>query len=132
MDILGIKADDDLRFEIITHLRNNPDLANNLRYWGANNYLLTNNERRIAKYLLNTVRDNDKMPGIADMAEIIGLDEGQIKGRLAFLAKAGLIEAAKDSDNGYSLVADAELWGGPLRHNYHTVVVEGEDKFDVW
>ena len=33
---------------------------------------------------------------------------------------------------GYNLVEEAELWGGPLRHNYHTVIREGEDKFDVW
>ncbi len=41
---LGLEKSDDLRLEIIRHLRNNPDLARNLRFWGANNYLLTNKE----------------------------------------------------------------------------------------
>lgn len=132
MAILGMKADDDLRYEIITHFRTNPELARNLRYWGPNNYLLTNNERRIAKYLLNTKRDEYRKPGIAEIAEIIGLDEGQIPGRLAFLAKVGLMESADDSENGYALVAEAETWAGPLRHNFHTVTVEGEEKYDVW
>lgn len=129
---LGMKTSDDLRLEIIRQLRNNPELARNLRFWGANNYLLTNEERRIAKYLLNTKRDEDRLPDIGELSAILGGGERELRGRLAFMAKAGLLAISDTEPLGYELSEDAELWGGPLRHNFHTIIAGNEPIFDVW
>ena len=129
---LGMKTSDDLRLEIIRHLRNNPGLAQNIRFWGANNYLLTNEERRIAKYLLNTNRDEDRLPDIRELSAGLGGGERELRGRLAFLAKAGLLATSETEPLGYELTEDAEQWGGPLRHNYHTVTAGNESIFDIW
>lgn len=129
---LGMKTSDDLRLEIIRHLRNNPELARNIRFWGANNYLLTNEERRIAKYLLNTNRDEDRLPDIGELSAILGGGERELRRRLAFMAKAGLLATSGTEPLGYELSEDAELWGGPLRHNFHTVTIGNEPIFDIW
>ncbi len=129
---LGLENSDDLRLEIIRHLRNNPDLARNLRFWGANNYLLTNKERRIAKYLLNTNRDENRLPDLRELGAVHGADEIELPGRLAFMADAGLLAASDTEPLGYELAEDAEQWGGPLRHNFHTITIGDEPIFDVW
>lgn len=129
---LGMKTSDGLRLEIIRHLRNNPELARNIRFWGANNYLLTNEERRIAKYLLNTNRDENRLPDIRELSAVLGGGEKEFRERLAFMAKAGLLAISETEPLGYELSEDAELWGGPLRHNFHTVTLGNEPIFDVW
>ena len=132
MSNLGLKLDDDLRMEIVKHFRDNPRLARNIRYWGANNYLLDHDEKLIAKYLLNTHRDAQRLPDLEELREQVGLSAGALKQRLAFMARSGFLVAAPGGDLGYALVDDAEMWGGPLRHNFHTITVEGEQPFDVW
>ena len=129
---LGMKTNDGLRLEIIRHLRNNPELARNLRFWGANNYLLTNMERRIAKYLLNTNRDEDRLPDMGELSAVIGGGEKELSQRLAFMAKAGLLVTSGTEPLGYELSEEAELWGGPLRHNFHTIIAGNEPIFDIW
>ncbi|MEE9161406.1 MAG: hypothetical protein V3U35_00410 [Candidatus Neomarinimicrobiota bacterium] len=132
MSNLGIAPEDNLRLEIIGHFRDNPRIARNVRYWGANNYLLTPDERLIAKYLLNTRRDEDRQPGPAELGGQVGLDEAELQERLAFMARAGFLTPAADEELGYALAEGAEMWGGPLRHNFHTVTVEGEEPFEIW
>ena len=129
---LGMKTSDDLRLEVIRHLRNNPELARNIRFWGANNYLLTNEERRIAKYLLNTSRDENRLTDIGELTAVLGGSEKEFRERLAFMAKAGLLATSATESLGYKLSEDAELWGGPLRHNFHTIIAGNEPIFDVW
>ena len=129
---LGMKTSNELRLEVIRHLRNKPGLAQNIRFWGANNYLLTNEERRIAKYLLNTSRDENRLPDMGEFTAVLGGSEQELRERLAFMAKAGLLAISDTEPLGYELSEDAELWGGPLRHNYHTVTAGNESIFDIW
>ena len=132
MSNLGLKPDDDLRLEIVNHFRDNPGLARPVRNWGANNYLLGNDEKLIAKYLLNTHRDEQRLTDLKELREQVGLSAKALKQRLAFLARGGFLVEAPGNGLGYALVGDAEMWGGPLRHNFHSVTVEGDKPFDVW
>ena len=132
MENLGIEPDDELRLEVGQHFRDNLGLANNLRYWGANNYILSNEEKRIAKYLMRAHETEGRVPSANETAAAIGISAQHLASRFAFMAKAGFLEAANDNDLGYMLVDGYERWGGPLRHNFHTVMIEGEKPFDVW
>ena len=132
MSNLGIPPEDDLRLEIVGHFRDHPRIARNVRYWGANNYLLNQDERLIAKYLLNTHRDEERRPGPAELGERIGLREAELQARLASMARAGFLAPAANEELGYALAEGAPMWGGPLRHNFHTVTVEGDKPFEVW
>ena len=132
MGNLGMKPDDPFRLQIIDYLRANLDQARNLRFWGPNNYLLTHDEKLIAKLLLNTYRDEDRLPSRQEISGKVNIPEGEVGERLAFLAQAGFLDAAQDPALGYALAEGASQWGGPLRHNFHTIHVEGEPVFDVW
>ena len=48
------------------------------------------------------------------------------------MAQAGLLQRDPGHELGFSLIEEYEVWGGALRHNFHTVRVEGEKPFDVW
>ncbi len=39
MENLGMKPNDTVRLEVGEHFREHTDLANNLKWWGANNYM---------------------------------------------------------------------------------------------
>ena len=129
---LGIEPDDALRLEIGEHLRDRSDLATNLRFWGANNYILTNEEKRIAKFLIQTHEKEGRTPPLREVASAIGISQEHLRDRLAFMARAGLLRPDSGGELGFALTEDYEPWGGPLRHNFHTVRVEGERPFDVW
>ena len=131
MGNLGMKPDDAFRLQVIDYLRANLDQARNLRFWGPNNYLLTHDEKLIAKLLLNTYRDEDRLPSRQEISKRLHILEGEIGDRLAFLAQAGFLDAAQDPALGYALADWASQWGGPLRPTFPTIHVEGEPVCDV-
>ena len=132
MSNVGLDPNDSLRLEIGQYFRDHTDLANNLKWWGTNNYILSNEEKLIAKYLLNTHRDEERLPGLDEVAAVLDLPADRLRARLGFMAQAGLLVASADEELGYALADGYKGWGGPLRHNFHTVSIEGEETFDVW
>lgn len=132
MENMGMPVNDDVRLEVVKHFHANKSLAGNLWSWGPNNYVLTNEEKRVAKLLLNSQRDRGSLPTATEAVKTLGGNAAELRTRLAFMARAGFVVADKTADLGYTLADDANIWGGPLRHNYHTIIPEGEDKYDVW
>ncbi len=133
MKNLGIGENDDLRLEVGDYFRSNNRLHNNLTWWGANNYILSNEEKRIAKSLIATFERENRVPGLPELANGLGLPEEALKRRLAFMARTGLLEASNTHDLGYQLIQKSTRWGGPLRFNFHTAIRIGDGKpFDVW
>ena len=132
MENLGMKPRDAVRLEIGEHFRAHTDLANNLKWWGANNYLLSNDEKLIAKYLINTYHDEKRIPDLKELSTGAGVPESDLKGRLNLITQAGLLEASKTEKLGYALTDEFTKWGGPLHYNFHTVRQEGAKAFDVW
>ena len=132
MSNLGVPADDDLRLQGGAHLRANTSLARPLRTWGANNYILSNDEKVIAKYLISFFEDKKQMPTLGEAEEATGVPKEDLSARLEFMARAGFLKKTADTPIGFSLGEDYETWGGPLRYNFHTVSVEGEKAFGVW
>ena len=132
MSNLGLESNDDLRLEIGRYFRENTDLSNNLKWWGTNNYILSNEEKLMAKALLNTYRDEERLPLVAELAQVLDLPADRVRGRLAFLASAGLLVESEAEELGYALADGYKGWGGPLRYNFHTVSIEGQQPYDVW
>ncbi len=132
MENLDMAPDDALRLEIGQHFREHTELATNLRYWGANNYIFTNDEKRLAKFLIQARENEERTPALGETARALEMRPEHLRGRLAFMAQAGLLQRDPGQELGFSLIEDYEPWGGPLRHNFHTVRVEGEKPFDVW
>ena len=132
MSNLGVPANDDLRLKVGEHLRANTSLARPLRTWGPNNYILSNDEKVIAKYLISFFEDKQQMPTLGEVAGATEVPQEDLNARLEFMARAGFLKKSDDTSIGFSLGEDYETWGGPLRYNFHTVSVEGEKAFGVW
>ena len=132
MQNLGMEPDDDLRLEVIEHFRANTGLANNLQFWGANHYVFSNEERRIVKALINAFDEDDELPTMTALVEELAITAERLRERLAFIARAGLLTVSSETDIGYELIDKYSSWGGPLRHNYHTITIGDGKPFDVW
>ena len=131
MTNLGMKQDDKLRLSIAEHLRMNKGLAKNLRWWGPNNYILSNDEKRITKYLIHMIEREGGYPALAEAAISLDLSQKFLNRRLQFMEAVGIVKKSGNKLK-YSLVDNYNTWGGPLRYNYHTVSIEGEKPFGVW
>ena len=132
MENLGMPPDDDLRLEVGEYFRENTHLANNIKWWGANNYILSSEEKRIAKFVINTYESEKRLPGIDELSKRLGIDPERVNSRLGFMARAGLLESASDEAIGYALADKYARWGGPLRYNFHNVTVGEGKPFGVW
>lgn len=128
---LRMDPDDDLRLQIGERLRANPDLHFNLRSWGANNYILSDEEKRIAKFLIAHFEAEEELPGTEVITKELGIEANEVKRRMAFLSRVGFLQPSEDESD-YRLTEKYRRWGGPLRFNYHTITVGGEDPFAVW
>ncbi len=132
MENLGFEPDDGFRLELGEFLRAHTEIANNLKFWGANNYILTPEEKRIAKQLINTFDLEEELPTLQMLVRELESPEARLKDRLGFLREAGLLVESETSPIGYELVRQYGRWGGPLRHNYHTITIGDQKPFDVW
>ena len=131
MDNLGLEENDVLRLEVLAHLHDNTDLANNLTYWGPNNYVFSNQEKLIAKYLIHMSEREARVPSPSEATTALEIGEAFLRERLAFMAATGFLEPSSES-LGFALAPGYKRWAGPLQHNFHTVTIEGERPFDVW
>ncbi len=129
---LNIQPDDSLRLSIGQYFRDNPGTARNIRFWGANNYILSDQEKRIVKYLIFTNETTGQIPVSQDMSKDLVITENELYNRLSFLARTGILIKDSDQSLGYSLINNYGTWGGPLRYNFHTVTIDGEHPFGVW
>lgn len=132
MENLGMKPNDAVRLEVGEHFRAHTDLSNNLKWWGTNNYILSNDEKLIAKYLINTYTDEKRIPELKELSKEVGIPESALKGQLNLMAQAGLLQASSTEKLGYVLADKFNKWGGPFRYNFHTIRQEGTKAFDVW
>lgn len=132
MNNLGMEPDDSIRLEVGKHFRANASLARNLQFWGANNYILSNDEKRAAKYLMGIERTEARTPNLAEVSRALEIPADDLTSRLKFMADAGFLKQDSARELGFSLAEGYERWGGPLQHNFHTLHVEGERPFDVW
>ena len=132
MSNLGMKSNDDLRLEVGQFFRDSTQLAKNLQWWGANNYIFNHDEKLIAKYLINNSDTKKGLPGSKELQEAIDISDKDLKNRLVFMEKAGFLQASNKEELGFTLAEDFNKWGGPLRHNFHTVSMDGGTIFDVW
>lgn len=132
MKNLGLEPDDALRLQVGEYFREHTEIADNLKFWGANNYILSSEEKRIAKQIINTYDLEEELPTMEALVRELAIPEDRLRDRLRFLREAGLLQEASGSPIGYELVRRYGRWGGPLRHNYHTITIGKDDSFDVW
>ena len=131
MQNLGMEPDDGVRLEVADHFRANTGMANNLQFWGANNYILSTEEKQIAKQIINTFDAEGSLPARDRLAEDLSIPAQRLEERMAFMTRAGLLTSSTAAP-GYGLAERYASWGGPLRYNFHTITTGDQQPFDVW
>ena len=131
MSNLGMAASDDIRMEVGEHFRANTGLANNLQFWGSNNYILSSEEKRIAKQVINTFDLEGSLPSPDRLSADLSIPADRLKQHMAFMTRAGLL-TSESAAPGYGLTEKYASWGGPLRYNFHTITIGDQKPFDVW
>jgi len=132
MKNVGLEPDDDLRLEVLAHFREHDDLANNLQWWGPNNYAFSDLEKRIAKYLVHIWEREGRAASVEEATEALDVAADVLQRRLGFMARAGFLQESPDRELGFALAPGYKRWAGPLQHNFHTVTIEGQKPFGVW
>lgn len=132
MENLGLEPDDRLRFEVGEYLRAHRGLAQNLRAYGANYFILSNAEKILVKAIIFAEERGGPGPTREELAKKLKTSSADVSKRLAFLAETGLLRASSVKPLGFELVEGYARWSGPLGFNFHTVIVEDGKPFDVW
>lgn len=115
------------RLVIAAFLLQNAELQEAMR-WHAATYILTNDEKLIARVLIQHEKDFPRLPEAADLAQALSLPEEKVRDGLAALAWVGFLEAEGEEVQlapGYrSLLSGLGLY-------YHEVILQGGERFNT-
>lgn len=83
---LGIEANDSVRADLLTKFNENLNIHERLGRYRAGTFVLTNDEKRIAEYIIRNEKKNREFPTLEQTAADLNMTPEQVKGRLRFLA----------------------------------------------
>jgi len=101
-----------------------PSLAIEARNWNPAVFILSNDEKLIARHILNAGR----MPPPEGIGSALGLNRLAVDVGLRMLARLGFLVGA---EGGYRLAPDHRLLLQGLGFNFHTVTLESGEQFNV-
>ena len=132
MDALKVEQSDETRFRIGSYIKTHPELHTVIRRWGWVTLVLTLEEKLVARSLINTQRDGQAAPGIAEIAKAAGITEAQVPRGLAMLERFEIIE--RDSSitgAGYRVLPKYVKWAPRLDFVFHKVTLESGRQFNT-
>lgn len=97
--------------------------------WQPAVYILTNNEKRMARVILRSAAGSGAVPSARDLARAIGMREKEAEEGLDALTWLGFLER-KDKRN-YALAEDHKRFLSGLGFNFHEVVLESGERFNI-
>lgn len=107
-----------------TSLRRLPSLLGEARSWNPAVYILSNDEKLIARLIRNTGR----VPSLEEIAAVLDLDRSTVERGLRMLTNVGFLAARA---GGYQLAAGHQHLLEGLGFNFHTVTLENGEQFNV-
>lgn len=107
-----------------TSLRRLPSLLGEARSWNPAVYILSNDEKLIARLILNAGR----VPSLEESAAVLDLDRSTVERGLRMLTNVGFLMAVA---GGYQLAAGHQRLLEGLGFNFHTVTLENGEQFNV-
>lgn len=105
-----------------------PGQLREARDWNPAVYILTEDEKLIARQILLAHKDGRPVPSAAAMAAGLSLAPESVVRGLAMLARLGVLQRANDK---YSLAPDHERFSRGLGFNFHTVTLSSGKVFNV-
>jgi hypothetical protein len=125
MDAVGLPPSDEARFRIGQYIKQHPELHVIVRRWGWETLVLTPDEKLIARAIINTAREQQPAPTLAEIAKAVGVSQNDAKRGLAMLERYQILkrdEAVVGA--GYAVAAPRYLnWNPRLDFVFHRMTV---------
>lgn len=128
MASLGIPDNVELRLRIGAYLADHLDLSERLSRWGADAFVLTEDEKLLARCIWQTWERSGAVPGLSELEQSCDLSPGAMPLGLEVLASLGFVAHEGQS---YAMLADFEERAGGLGFNFHSVTLENGERFNV-
>jgi len=132
MAALDLPPDPEQRLRIGDHLLAHPETHATLGRWGARTFILTEDEKRLGRYLALHPRGVAGRRSAARAGAALGCTPDEVQRRLSALERVGLVAVQGASGRrAYRLVPGWRQLAGPLEFTYHAVTLEGGEQFNV-
>jgi hypothetical protein len=130
----SVKYDHDMRYRITSYLAKNPKIHRQLMVWHLPTFALTNDEKRVAKFILMRNKAGTGIPAMEEMKKALGLDKDTIDEAFFILYQLGFLDRGKVLKifpGAYSLSPDHENHVPEWSLHYTEIVREDGRRFNV-
>ena len=132
MRAVKVKDTDETRFRIGSYIKANPELHEVIRRWGWVTLVLTQDEKLIARALVNAERDGKPAPSLAEIAKAVGVSEDQAKRGLSMLERYDIIQRNPSrAGAGFSVIPRYIKWEPRLDFLFHQVTLPDGRQFNT-
>jgi len=129
---LGMKQSDATRLRIGLYIKQHPELHEVIRRWGWVTIVLNDDEKLIARALINAQRNGKPTPSISEVASALAVTDDQVKSALAMLARYDILQRDKSDGNiGYRVAQRYIKWEPRLDFIFHTVKLSDGRQFNT-
>ncbi len=104
-------------------------LRKEIKQWSPASFILTNDEKLVARYILHVQDDAGRLPAFVEIRDGLDLDEVNTRSALQMLQRLGFL-ALKGEDH-YVLAPDHARFLKGLGFSFHTVSLENTVQFNV-
>ena len=130
MASLGISPSDEMRFKVGNYIKHHPELHEVIRRWGCETLVLTQNEKLIARAIINAQRDNHPIPSESEIAQAAGISMDETRHGLDMLTRYQILSHNKTTDS-YQAAARYLNWQPRLDFLFHTVKLSSGRQFNT-
>lgn len=131
MAALGLAPRQEMRARLGRYLATNPGLSQSLGRWGPVPFILTEEEKLLARQVVDVFQRAGRYPRAQELAQAVRIAERQAEAGLHTLADLGLIRWQPDRPEAYSVAEDWRERAGELGFAFHTVTLESGERFNV-
>lgn len=104
-------------------------LRQEIKQWSPASFILTNDEKLVARYILRVQQDTGHLPPSSEIREAIHMDETKTQTALRMLQRLGFVTL--NGDERYSLASDYTALLQGLGFSFHTVTLQDHEQFNV-
>ena len=128
LDRIGVSFSHERRLAIAALLLENAEVREAMR-WHPATYILTNDEKLIARTLLRHQKNLQPLPSAADLAQALSLAEQRVREGLVALTWVGFLRKPEGQE--VRLAPDYGQFLTGLGFHYHEVVLENGERFNT-
>lgn len=100
-----------------------------IKQWDPATFILTNDEKLAARYILRVQGDTGRLPRLPEIMAALYLNEANTRAALRMLDRLGFLSLS--TGDGYRLAPDHSAWLRGLGFSFHTVTLQRGEQFNV-